>query len=691
MARVQLQETEEMQLFAQLEQAVEEEDSRQLPMEAQELLSEPWVAAELDALWARYAHAGRLGASSAINFIQFVRLTKETGIYPLRVQMEGLRQIFSGNTGTQTKMKMSANRGQEVTPDTWHFTFWSLCQLAYGDAPSFDPASCVIQFLEQIRAQRNDSEPQPAARLVAAAAVAGGGAEPDLSEPLELARWLMRKADRICHNGQLSVNELQTFLPSHPFVVWLFTKGSQHRSRMLEYDYDGDGGINLDELTKACNDFILEQVAPSGNRASSPVAQKSQANSQRNAVEGMAGRWRSLCAHQREQLSDMRQSVEQARSARQVPSAEEVRVRREAEKVFGEADRHGDGMLTHTELKKRLKGNKTLKAREAKAFFEELGADDDGKVSREAFVKLFVERCSKVSTDEDVLAVPSALTPVDKPLRKVLLQLEMKDKALSKPDMSERSRNARLKERHEIVKLLHRLGHVTQEAEPSLCHMRALPGLFGAFVGHCCTLGVVLYDATGELCTVADESVVAASSSDGWECHLAQTGVGECRVVFAPEVANLEQTVNVTVAGVPVCGSPFSVPVVTPLPGLIKVKGGDCVSGVAWSVHSCLCEDDAEEATLSACEIMRLENGGWDVRHSSAAEVDGGCLVQFQYKGGEETFHWFYCDTDNLPDEFTIDATADHSNSFRWSPLGPSPSQLNSPTSDDMFDDFDEL
>ena len=60
-------------------------------------------------------------------------------------------------------------------------------------------------------------------------------------------------------------------------------------------------------------------------------------------------------------------------------------------------------------------------------------------------------------------------------------------------------------------------------------------------------------------------------------------------------------------------------------------------------------------------------------------------------QGGKETFHWFYCDIDNLPDEFTIDATADHSNSFRWSPLGPSPSQLDSPTSDDMFDDFDEL
>lgn len=527
----------------------------------------------------------------------------------------------------------------------------------------------------------------------------------DLSEPSELARWLMRKADRHCRNGMLSVNELHTFLPGHPFVVWLFTRSSEHRSRLCEYDKDGDGGINLHELTKACTDFVLDQA---GSRAvkkpvqshTSPV-QEDGMEAQTRAVEGMASRWRALCTQQRDQLSTMRQALGQARIARNVPSADEIRVRREAEKLFGEADKSGDELLSLAELKTKLKGNKTVKGRVGaegiKAFFGELAKDSDGNIHRDDFVDHFVRQCSQAAgEDEDVLAVPS-LPPTEKSLRKVLLQLEMKDKALAKPDMSERSRNARLKERHEIVKLLHRLGPVTQEPEPALCHMQGLPGLFGAFVGHCCTLGVVLYDASGELCTVADHSVVAASSSDGWECQLAQTGVGECRVVFAPEADNLEHTVNVTVAGVPVCGSPFSVPVVTPLPSVIFVNGGECASGVAWNAHSCLSEDEPEELTLSRCELNQLDNGGWDVMQSSAATIDGGCLIQLQYhdQALNDTFHWFYCDSDNLPDDFTIDATGGHSNSFRWSPLGPSPDvELNSPNDhEDMlslpsFSDF---
>ena len=40
----------------------------------------------------------------------------------------------------------------------------------------------------------------------------------------ELAEWLMATADRICSNGELTVIELQAFLPEHPFTRWFMRR-----------------------------------------------------------------------------------------------------------------------------------------------------------------------------------------------------------------------------------------------------------------------------------------------------------------------------------------------------------------------------------------------------------------------------------------------------------------------------------
>ena len=38
---------------------------------------------------------------------------------------------------------------------------------------------------------------------------------------LKLAKWVLRKADRHCKNNRVTVTELQTYLPEHPFADWI--------------------------------------------------------------------------------------------------------------------------------------------------------------------------------------------------------------------------------------------------------------------------------------------------------------------------------------------------------------------------------------------------------------------------------------------------------------------------------------
>jgi len=78
----------------------------------------------------------------------------------------------------------------------------------------------------------------------------------------EFARWVMDTCDKHLQNGSLTVNELKTFLPSHPFKDWLTKRGN-----LVKYDADGNGGFSYDELLVAAEDFF-KQTAPALNSAS---------------------------------------------------------------------------------------------------------------------------------------------------------------------------------------------------------------------------------------------------------------------------------------------------------------------------------------------------------------------------------------------------------------------------------------
>ena len=72
-----------------------------------------------------------------------------------------------------------------------------------------------------------------------------------------MAVRVMGAADQHDKNQQLSVNELRTWLPDDPFMLWL--TGTRHRrGQMVRYDTNMDGAIDLDELTCACRDFLIE-------------------------------------------------------------------------------------------------------------------------------------------------------------------------------------------------------------------------------------------------------------------------------------------------------------------------------------------------------------------------------------------------------------------------------------------------
>ena len=59
-----------------------------------------------------------------------------------------------------------------------------------------------------------------------------------------LARMVLATADRHCKNGQLTVNELRTFLPVHPFTLWLLSR----QGSLVQFDRNHDGNQRLNIL-----------------------------------------------------------------------------------------------------------------------------------------------------------------------------------------------------------------------------------------------------------------------------------------------------------------------------------------------------------------------------------------------------------------------------------------------------------
>eukprot|EP00656_Telonema_subtile_P031378 TRINITY_DN3434_c0_g1_i2.p1 TRINITY_DN3434_c0_g1~~TRINITY_DN3434_c0_g1_i2.p1 ORF type:complete len:185 (-),score=50.66 TRINITY_DN3434_c0_g1_i2:224-778(-) len=76
-------------------------------------------------------------------------------------------------------------------------------------------------------------------------------------DAVRMAELVMSIADQHCHNELLNVNQLRTFLSqvSDPFCRWLTTDMKQ----FAQYDVDGDGAINKQELERACTDFLVVQ------------------------------------------------------------------------------------------------------------------------------------------------------------------------------------------------------------------------------------------------------------------------------------------------------------------------------------------------------------------------------------------------------------------------------------------------
>ena len=59
------------------------------------------------------------------------------------------------------------------------------------------------------------------------------------ADPADLAGWILEMADKHLKNGQLTMNELESFLPSHPFTAWFMNR----RSNLLSHDADRSGAL----------------------------------------------------------------------------------------------------------------------------------------------------------------------------------------------------------------------------------------------------------------------------------------------------------------------------------------------------------------------------------------------------------------------------------------------------------------
>ena len=87
------------------------------------------------------------------------------------------------------------------------------------------------------------------------------------ADPADLAGWILDMADKHLQNGQLTMNELESFLPYHPFTAWFMNR----RSNLLSHDADRSGALDRDELISACAIFSKEMAsAAAANKSSSP-------------------------------------------------------------------------------------------------------------------------------------------------------------------------------------------------------------------------------------------------------------------------------------------------------------------------------------------------------------------------------------------------------------------------------------
>lgn len=118
-------------------------------------------------------------------------------------------------------------------------------------------------------------------------------------DPDGLCDWLMANADKHAQNGVLTVNELRTFLPEHPFQTWL----TKQHGQWLRYDLDRDGGISVDELQQACADYCAEQVAKPQKQPVEPPGQVADKPSTKPIVETPA-QVPNIVAQIRSEISD---------------------------------------------------------------------------------------------------------------------------------------------------------------------------------------------------------------------------------------------------------------------------------------------------------------------------------------------------------------------------------------------------
>ena len=75
----------------------------------------------------------------------------------------------------------------------------------------------------------------------------------------EVARAIMKLADRLSHNSQLSVTEMDTFLRGTPYEAFSSWMLMEYQRNFKQFDQDKDGAITLDELQAAVRAFMEEQ------------------------------------------------------------------------------------------------------------------------------------------------------------------------------------------------------------------------------------------------------------------------------------------------------------------------------------------------------------------------------------------------------------------------------------------------
>jgi len=98
----------------------------------------------------------------------------------------------------------------------------------------------------------------------------------------DAAKWaveIMQSADKHHRNSRLSVNEMRTFLRGTEFVMFMnWLSGSKgKRGRMAQFDRDGDGTIDMEELEAAVGTFLDEGGVFDADQVAMPSASPVQA------------------------------------------------------------------------------------------------------------------------------------------------------------------------------------------------------------------------------------------------------------------------------------------------------------------------------------------------------------------------------------------------------------------------------